>query len=108
MKELGVAGNFDDFERRTQRKLQKMIQDDVDKEFIEQIGAGKYEHADTRQDKRKGSYERYLTTTFGATKLIIPRTRGKITIRFSFFDKYQRRRRRGKTPDEDSLRPRSP
>jgi len=94
LKELGVTGNFDDFEQRTQRKLQKMIQDDVDREFVEQIGANKYEHTDTRQDKRKGSYERYLTTTFGISKLVIPRARGKIKIRFSFFDRYQRRRKK--------------
>jgi transposase-like protein len=94
LRELGVIANFDDFEQRTQRKLNQIIQDDIDKEFIEQIGAGKYEHAATRQDKRKGSYERYLTSTFGTTKLIIPRTRGKITIRFSLFDKYQRRRKK--------------
>ncbi len=94
LRELGVIANFDDFEQRTQRKLNQIIQDDIDREFVEQIGAGKYEHAATRQDKRKGSYERYLTTTFGTTKLIIPRTRGKITIRFSLFDKHQRRRKK--------------
>lgn len=94
LRELGVTANFDDFEQRTQRKLNQIIQDDIDKEFIEQIGAGKYERADTRQDKRKGSYERYLTTTFGTVKLIIPRTRGKIVIRFSLFDKHQRRRKK--------------
>ena len=37
LRELGVMGNFDDFERRTQLKLQKIIQDDIDKEFVEQI-----------------------------------------------------------------------
>ena len=94
LRELGVMGNFDDFERRTQLKLQKIIQDDIDKEFVEQIGADKYEHTATRQDKRKGSYERYLTTTFGTSKLVIPRTRGKITIQFSLFNKYQRRRKK--------------
>lgn len=94
LRELGVMGNFDDFEQRTHQRLQKMFQSDIDKEFIEQIGAGRYEHTHARQDKRKGSYERYLTTTFGTSKLIIPRTRGKIKIRFSFFDKYQRRRKK--------------
>ena len=94
LRELGIMANFDDFERRTQRKLNQIIQDDIDKEFIEQIGAGRYERSDTRQDKRKGSYERYFTSTFGTTKLVIPRTRGNITIRFSLFDKHQRRRKR--------------
>ncbi|HDM37691.1 MAG TPA: IS256 family transposase, partial [Candidatus Omnitrophica bacterium] len=44
---------------------------------------------------RKGKYERYFTTTFGTSKIKIPRTRNNnIDITYSLFDKYQRRHKK--------------
>jgi transposase-like protein len=93
LQELGVLGNFDNFEQKAQRKIEEFIQDTIDKEFDEQIGAKRYEHSPARQDKRKGGYERYLTTSFGISRVHIPRTRGKIKVNYSLFDRYQRRRK---------------
>ena len=94
LRELGILGNFDDFERRAHRAIQKLIQDDINDEFIEQIGARRYKHEPTRLDWRKGWYQRYFTTTFGTSLISIPRPRGKINVRFSFFEKYQRRQKK--------------
>lgn len=95
LKELGISANFDDFEQRAHRLIEKLIQDDIYEEFTEQIGADRYEHAkDIRLDTRKGNYQRYFTTTFGTSRIIIPRPRGKIKINYSLFDKYQRRQKK--------------
>ena len=60
------------------------------------IGARRYEHAKgMRYDTRKGSYERFFTTTFGTSLITIPRTgHGKVRIVYSLFDKYQRRQKK--------------
>ncbi len=94
LKELGVEGNFDDFERRAHRAIQKLIQDDIYDEFTEQIGASRYEHARTRLDERKGEYSRFFTTTFGTSEIMVPRTRDGLKINYSLFDKYQRRQKK--------------
>jgi len=94
LRELGILGNFDDFERRAHRAIQKLIQDDINEEFVEQIGAKRYKHESTRLDWRKGRYQRYFTTTFGTSLITIPRSRGKVNIKFSFFEKYQRRQKK--------------
>jgi len=95
LRELGAIAHFDDFERRAHMAIEKLIQDDIYDEFTEQIGADRYEHAkDIRLDTRKGSYERYFTTTFGTSRIVIPRPRGKIKVSFSLFDKYQRRQKK--------------
>lgn len=93
--ELGISANFDDFEQRAHKLIERLIQDDIYEEFTEQIRADRYEHAkDVRLDTRKGSYERFFTTTFGTSHIVIPRPRGKIKIRYSLFDKYQRRQKK--------------
>jgi len=82
--ELGISANFDDFEQRAHKLIEKLIQDDINEEFSEQIGADRYEHArGIRLDTRKGSYQRYFTTTFGTSRIIIPRPRGKIKVNYS-------------------------
>jgi len=95
LKELGMLANFDDFESKAHRAIKNLIQDGIYEEFKVQIGAGRYKREDSRLDTRKGSYERFFTTTFGTSLVRIPRTRSnKIDIAYSLFDKYQRRQKK--------------
>lgn len=92
LRTLGILSNFDDFELKVHRAIQKLIQDTIYEEFKVQIGADRYEHAASRLGTRQGKYERYFTTTFGTSKINIPRLRdNNIDITYSLFDKYQRR-----------------
>jgi transposase-like protein len=94
-RDMGILSEYVDiFERRAQGAVRDIIQGDIYEEFEEQVGAGRYERSATREDSRKGEYERFLTTTFGISKIKIPRTRGKIRIEFKLFDKYQRRQKK--------------
>lgn len=90
--QLGILDNFGDFETRAHKAVQALIQDSIYEEFTEQIGAGRYERVGSRLDKRKGTYTRFFTTTFGTSELEIPRIRNNnIDITYSLFDRYQRR-----------------
>lgn len=94
LKELGVAGNFDDFERRAHRAVQNLMQSDIYEEFAEQIKAKRYEHAPFRIDSRKGEYSRYFTTTFGTSLVNIPVARDGTKIAYKLFNRYQRRQKK--------------
>jgi len=94
-REMGILSEYvDGFEKRARGAVRDLIQRDIYEEFEEQVGAGRYERRNTRQDSRKGEYERFLTTTFGTSKIKIPRTRGKIKPEYKLFDKYQRRQKK--------------
>jgi putative transposase len=93
--ELGVSYQFNDFEIQAQGVIQKLIQSCVNEEFALQVKAGRYEHAPDRLDERQGTYERNLTTTFGTSKILVPRVRfKKVKIHYSLFEKYQRRQKK--------------
>ncbi len=94
LKEMGVAGNFDDFERRAHRTVQNLMQSDIYEEFAEQIGAKRYEYAPLRIDNRKGEYQRHFTTTFGTSLVNIPVARDGTKIKYRLFDRYRRRRKK--------------
>ena len=94
LKELGITGNFDDFETGAHKAIQKVIQDSVYEDFKLQIGADRYQRADSRVDTRQGRYTRSFTTTFGRSEIMIPRARNIKDIRYSLFDKYQRRQKK--------------
>ena len=94
LREMGVAANFDDFEQKAHTAIEDLIQKGIYEEFTEQVGAGRYEHAPSRLDERKGKYPRFLTTTFGASEVMVPRTRDGLRIRYSLFDRYQRRQKK--------------
>ncbi|MCM8827486.1 MAG: transposase [Candidatus Omnitrophica bacterium] len=82
----------DDFEFQAHGIIQKLIQSCVNEEFALQIRADRYEHTPDRLDQRQGTYERNFTTTFGASRIQIPRLRyHNVKIRYSLFEKYQRR-----------------
>jgi len=93
--ELGVLYQFDDFEFQARGIIQRLIQDCVNEEFALQIRAQRYEHAPNRLDERQGGYERNLTTTFGTSRIRIPRVRfNKVKVHYSLFEKYQRRQKK--------------
>lgn len=94
LRELGITANFENFEQKAHRAVEKLMQDGIYEEFKLQIGADRYEHAPSRQDERKGEYQRFFTTTFGTNRIMIPRTRDGLKIRYSLFDKYQRRQKK--------------
>jgi putative transposase len=97
LRELGIMDRFvdfdleDDFEAKVRGIIQNFIQESIYHEFTLQIGADRYERAQSRLSTRKGEYERFLTTTFGTSQISIPRARGDLKIDYKLFDKYQRR-----------------
>ncbi|MDO8602264.1 MAG: IS256 family transposase [Candidatus Omnitrophota bacterium] len=93
--EFGISYQFNDFELQAHDVIQKLIQSCVNEEFALQVKAGRYEHAPNRLDERQGTYERNLTTTFGTSKILVPRIRfKKVKIHYSLFEKYQRRQKK--------------
>jgi len=93
--EFGISYQFNDFEIQAQGVIQKLIQSCVNEEFALQVKAERYEHAPDRLDERQGTYERNLTTTFGTSKIFVPRVRfKKVKIHYSLFEKYQRRQKK--------------
>jgi len=93
--ELGLLYQFDDFEFQARGIIQRLIQSCVNEEFALQIRASRYEHAPYRLDERQGTYERNLTTTFGTSKIQIPRLRfHNVKVHYSLFEKYQRRQKK--------------
>jgi len=94
LRELGVVGNFDEFEQRGHKAIQDLIQSDIYEEFAEAIGAKRYEHAPSRIDSRKGEYPRCFTTTFGTSLVNIPVARDGTRVIYKLFDKYQRRQKK--------------
>jgi len=95
LRSLGILQRFDDFEQKAHRAIQKLIQDTIYEEFKVQIGADRYERTEDRLGTRQGEYERFFTTTFGTSRINIPRLRHSNTdITYSLFDKYQRRQQK--------------
>lgn len=88
---IGVAEKF---ESEAHRAVRDILQRGVDEEFNAKLKAERYERTPGREGFRKGTYSRYLTTTFGRSELIIPRTRGKMDMNFEMFNKYQRRQKK--------------
>ena len=91
--DMGI-GVTEKFESEAHRAIKDILQRGVDEEFNAKVGAKKYERSDLRQGIRKGTYLRYLTTTFGRSELSIPRVRGKVDIEFEMFNRYQRRQKK--------------
>ena len=93
--EFGLLYQFDDFEFQARGIIKKLIQDCVNEEFALQIRAKRYEHTSNRLDERQGGYERNFTTTFGTSRIRIPRVRfNKVKVHYSLFEKYQRRQKK--------------
>ncbi len=69
--------------------LEKVMNQVLQAEMTEHIGAEPGERTDERRGYRNGSYERTLTTRIGQLKLEVPRDR-EGTFRTELFERYQR------------------
>jgi len=95
--EMGILDQteIDDFEVKARLVVEGFFQSSINGEFKEQIKAGEYERTDERADIRSGTYPRIFTTTFGKTRLLIPKVRKKNRdYVYRLFAKYQRRQQK--------------
>jgi transposase-like protein len=69
--------------------LQKVMNQVLQAEMTEHLGAEPGERTDERRGYRNGSYERTLTTRIGQLKLEVPRDR-EGTFRTKLYERYQR------------------
>jgi len=69
--------------------LEKVMNEILQAEMTEHLGAKPSEQTEGRQGYRNGSYERTLTTRIGQLKLEVPRDR-EGTFRTELFERYQR------------------
>jgi transposase-like protein len=85
----------DDIEVKARLVVEGFFQRSINGEFKEQIKADEYERSEERADIRSGTYPRIFTTTFGKTRLLIPKVRKKNRdYVYKLFAKYQRRQRK--------------
>lgn len=92
LKDAGIITQ-DSLEEDIRHVIKGVLQRSVDKDFSEKLGAEWYARSDKRKGVRCGYYDRILTTSFGRTKLKIPRARNT-RIKYELFDTYQRRHNR--------------
>ena len=69
--------------------LEKVMNEILQAEMTEHLGAGRGEQTDERCGYRNGSYERQLTTRVGSLNLEVPRDR-EGTFQTDLFERYQR------------------
>ncbi|MFB6232068.1 MAG: transposase [Salinibacter sp.] len=69
--------------------LEKVMNEILQAEMTEHLGAEPGEQTDDRRGYRNGSYERQLTTRIGSLKLEVPRDR-EGTFQTKLFERYQR------------------
>jgi len=94
LREMGILNQTeaDDIEAKARLVVEGFFQRSINGEFREQIKAEEYERSEERADIRSGTYPRIFTTTFGKTKLLIPKVRKKSRdYVYKLFFKYQRR-----------------
>lgn len=97
LQDMGILNQSqaNDLESQARRVVEAFFQRSIDAEFQQQIRADWYEHAQERADVRSGTYQRVFTTTFGRTKLLIPKVRKKSRdYVYELFTKYQRRQKK--------------
>jgi putative transposase len=95
--EMGILNQreSDDIETKARLIIEAFFQRSIIAEFRQQIKADRYERLDVQRDLRSGSYSRIFTTTFGKTKLLIPKVRKKNKeYMYKLFAKYQRRQKK--------------
>ncbi len=94
LREMGILNQTEvkDIEGEAKRVVDSFFQHTVYAEFKEQIGSDLYERKESDRDKRSGTYARDFTTTFGRTRLRIPKVRKKSKdYVYTLLEKYQRR-----------------
>jgi len=97
LRDMGILNQaeVDDIEVKARLVVEGFFQYSINGEFKEQIKAGEYERSDERADIRSGTYPRIFTTTFGKTRLLIPKVRKKNRdYVYKLFAKYQRRQQK--------------
>jgi len=97
LREMGILNQseVDDIETKARFVVEGFFQQSINGEFKEQIKAEEYERSEERADIRSGTYPRIFTTTFGKTRLLIPKVRKKNRdYVYKLFAKYQRRQRK--------------
>jgi len=97
LREMGVLNQseVDDIEVKARLVVEGFFQHSINGEFMEQIKAEEYERSEERVDIRSGTYSRIFTTTFGKTRLLIPKVRKKNRdYVYKLFAKYQRRQQK--------------
>jgi putative transposase len=79
-----------DFKPMARQALKELLENRLDQEMAEYLGASRYEHAPDRHDYRNGHYVRHLLTEMGDLELLVPRSRrGKFPTKL--FARYARR-----------------
>lgn len=97
LQEMGILNQSEvnDIELKARLVVEGFFQSTIFAEFREQIKAEEYEHASERVDVRSGTYPRVFTTTFGKTRLLIPKVRKKSRdYVYNLLTKYQRRQKK--------------
>jgi len=97
LREMGILNQseVDDIEIKARLVVEGFFQHSINGEFREQIKAEEYERSEERADIRSGTYPRIFTTTFGKTRLLIPKVRKKSRdYVYKLFVKYQRRQQK--------------
>lgn len=97
LREMGILNQAeaDNIEVKARLIVEAFFQRGIFAEFRQQLKADVYERADERTDIRSGTYSRVFTTTFGKTKLLIPKVRKKNQdYVYKLFTKYQRRQKK--------------
>ena len=79
LRDMGILNQIeaDSIEAKAKMTVDNFFQCSIDAEFNEQLKADLYERNKERTDIRSGTYPRIFTTTFGKTKLFIPKVRHK-------------------------------
>jgi len=97
LREMGMLNQteVDSIEAKAKMTVDNFFQCSIDAEFNEQLKANLYERTEERIDIRSGTYPRLFTTTFGKTKLLIPKVRHKSKdYAYRLLAKYQRRQQK--------------
>ena len=84
-----------DIEAKARVVIEQFFQQTVYAEFKKQLNAERYERKDSRYDIRSGYYERMVTSTFGSSKIMVPKVRKKSQeYKYELFARYQRRQKK--------------
>ena len=78
---------------------EKVLNQILQAEMTDHLGAGRYERSEERTGYRNGSYERKLTTRVGTIELEVPRDR-EGTVQTALFRRYQQTERFVAEPQE--------
>jgi transposase-like protein len=95
--DMGILNQteLEDIEAKAHQAIEAFFQQSIFAEFNQQIRAEEYEHTPERYSIPSGTYSRIFTTTFGKTKLLIPKVRKKSRdYTYKLLAKYQRRQRK--------------